>query len=74
MDSFSNFEPVLCSISGSNCWFFTCIHVSLEAGKAVCYSPSFKNFSQFVVIHTIKGFSILSEAEVDVFLEFSCFF
>ena len=37
----------------------------------VCYSL-FKNFSQFVVIHTVKGFSIVNEA--DVFLEFSCFF
>ena len=33
----------------------------------------FKNFPQFVVIHTVKGFSIISETEVDVFLEFSCF-
>ena len=33
-----------------------------------------KNFPQFVVIHTVIGFSIVSEAEVDVFLEFSCFF
>ena len=38
----------------------------------VWYSHLFKNFPQFVVIH--KGFSIISEAEVDVFLEFSCFF
>ena len=34
----------------------------------------FKNFPQFVVIHTVKGFSIVNEAEVDVFLEFLCFF
>ena len=38
------------------------------------YSHLFKNFPQFVVIHTVKSFSIVSEAEVDVFLEFSCFF
>ena len=38
------------------------------------YSRLFKNFSQFVVIHTIKGFSMVSEAEVDDFLELSCFF
>ena len=37
-------------------------------------SHLFKNFPQFVVIHTIKGFSIVNEAEVDVFLELSCFF
>ena len=40
----------------------------------VWYSHLFKNFPQFVVIHTIKGFSIVNEEEVDVFLEFPCFF
>ena len=40
----------------------------------VGYSHLFRNFPQFVVIHTVKGFSIVSEAEVDIFLEFSCFF
>ena len=35
--------------------------------------PSLKNFPQFVVIHIVKGFTIVSEAEVDVFLKFSCF-
>ena len=40
----------------------------------VWYSHLFQNFPQFVVIHTVKGFSIVSEAEVDVFLKFSCFF
>ena len=39
----------------------------------VWYSHLFKNFPQFFVIHTIKGFSIVNEAEVDVFLELSCF-
>ena len=39
----------------------------------VWYSHLLKNFPQFVVIHTVKGFSIVSEAEVDVFLEFPCF-
>ena len=43
-------------------------------GKVVWYSHLFKNFLQFVVSHTVKGFSIVTEAEVDVFLEFSCFF
>ena len=37
-------------------------------------SHHFKNFPQFVVIHTVKGFSVVNEAEVDVFLELSCFF
>ena len=40
----------------------------------VWYSHLFKNFPQFVVIHIVKGFSVVNEAEVDVFLEFSCFF
>ena len=38
------------------------------------YSHLSKNFPQFVVIHTVKGFSIVNEAEVDILLEFSCFF
>ena len=40
----------------------------------VWYSHLFKNFLQFVVIHTVKGFRIVNKAEVDVFLELSCFF
>ena len=39
-----------------------------------CYSHLFKNIPQFVVIHSVKGFGIVNEAEVDVFLELSCFF
>ena len=39
----------------------------------VLYSHLFKNFPQFVVIHTVKGFSVVNEAEIDVFLEFPCF-
>ena len=39
----------------------------------VWYSHLFKNFPQFVVIHTVKGFSVVNEAEVDAFLEFPCF-
>ena len=61
-------------MSGFNCCFLTCIQVSQEAGKVVWYSHLFKNFPQFVVIHTVKGFSVVNKAEVDVFLEFSCFF
>ena len=59
---------------GSNCCFLTCIQVSQEAGQVDWYSHLLKNFSQFVVIYTVKGFSVVNEAEVDVFLEFSCFF
>ena len=40
----------------------------------VWYSHLFKNFPQFVVIHTVRGFGVVSKAEVDVFLELSCFF
>ena len=58
----------------SNCCFLTCIQTSQEASQVIWYSHLFKNFPQFVVIHTVKGFSVVSEAEEDVFLEFSCFF
>ena len=40
----------------------------------VWYSHLFQNFPQFVVIHTVKGFGIVNNAEIDVFLELSCFF
>ena len=49
------------------------MQVSQERGKVVWYSHLFKNFPLFVVMHTVKGFSLVNEAEVDVFLEFSCF-
>ena len=74
MYPFPNLEPVHCSMSGSNCCFLICIQISQVAGKVVWYSHLFKNFPQFVVIHTVKGFSIVNKAEIDVFLEFSCFF
>ena len=48
--------------------------MSQEAGQVVWYSDLMKNFPQFVVLHTVKGFGILSKADVNVFLEFSCFF
>ena len=66
-------EPVHCSMYGSNCFFLTCIQISQEAGKVVWYFRLL-NFPQFVVIHTVKGFSVINEAEVDVSPEFSCFF
>ena len=44
------------------------------AGQVIWYPQLFKNFPQFIVIHTVKGFSIVSEAEIDVFLEFYSFF
>ena len=56
------------------CCFLTCIQISQEASKVVWYSHLLKNCSQFVVIHRIKGFGIVNKAEIDVFLELSCFF
>ena len=47
---------------------------SQETGQVVWYSHLFQNFPQFVVIHTIKGFDVVNNAEVDVFLQVSCFF
>ena len=55
--SFLNLEPVCCSVSSSNCCFFTCIQISQEAGKMVWYSHLLKNFAQFVVIHTVRDVS-----------------
>ena len=72
MYSFPNLEPVCCSMSSSNCCFLTWIQVTQEVGKVVWDSYPFRIF-QFVVFHPVKGFSIVSEAEVDVSLEFSCF-
>ena len=72
--SFPHLKSVHCSMSASKCCFLTCKQVSQEAGKVVWCSHLFKNFSYFVVIHTVKSFSIINEAEVDVFLEFSCLF
>ena len=68
------FEPVFCSMSSFNCCFLTCIRDFQEAGKVVWYSDLFKNFPQFFVIHTVKGFSVVNKVEVDIFLEFYCFF
>ena len=61
-------------MSISNCCFLTCIQISQEAGQVVWYSHLLKNFPQFIVIHTVKGFGIVNKVEIDVFLELSCFF
>ena len=71
---FSWFGTSLLFMSSSNCCFLTCIQISQEAGQVVWYSHLFKSFPQFVVIHTVKGFGIVNKAEIDVFLELSCFF
>ena len=74
MYCFPKFEPVCCSMLSSNYCFLTCIQFSQEADKVVWYSHLFKKFPQFVIIHTVKGFGLVNEAEVDAFLELSCFF
>ena len=53
--------------------FLTCIQISQEQVRWPGI-PRFKNFPQFVVIHTVKGFGIVNKAEIDVSLELSCFF
>ena len=74
MYPFLNLEQVRCSMSSSNCWFLTCIQISQEAGQVVWYSHLFQNFPQFIVIRTVKIFGIVNKAEIDIFLELSCFF
>src|SRR5574339_536844 len=74
MNSFSYLDPVCCSMSSSNYCFLTCIQVTQEAGQVVWYSHLLKNFPQFIVMHTVKGFVIVNKAEIDVYLELSCFF
>ena len=61
-------------MSSSICCFLTCIQVYQDAGQVVWYPHLFQNFPQFIVIHRVKGFGIVNKAEVDVFLELTCFF
>ena len=61
-------------MSDSYCCFLTCIQISQEVGQEAWYCHLFKNFPQFIVTHTGKGFGIVNKAEIDVFLELSCFF
>ena len=74
MYSFPNLKSVHCSMSSSNCCFLTCIQISQKVDQVAWYSHLFENFPQFVVIHTVKGFNIINEAEMDIFLEFPWFF
>ena len=48
--------------------------ICFQADQVVWYSHLFQNFPQFIVIYTVKGFGIVNKAEIDVFLELSCFF
>ena len=72
-------EPVCCSMSSSNCCFFTCIQISQEAGQMVWYSHLLKNFPVCCDPHS-QRLCVINKAEVDsevvpeVFLELSCFF
>ena len=50
------------------------MQISQEAGQVVWYAHLLKNFPQFIVIHIVKGFGIVNKAEINVFLELSCFF
>ena len=61
-------------MSTSNCCFLTCIQVSQEGGRVLWYSRLSQNIPQFIVIHTVKVFGIVNKAEIDAFLELSCFF
>ena len=74
MYSFSYSETVCCSMSSSNFCFLTCIQISQEAGQVVWYSHLFQNFPELIMIHTFKSFGMVNKAEIDVFLELSCFF
>ena len=64
MNSFSCLEPVCFCMSSSNCGFLTCIQIFQEADQVVWYSQLLKNFPQFIVIHTVKGFNIVNKADV----------
>ena len=66
-----NQSVVPCPVLTVTSW--SAIQISQEAGQVVWYSHLFKNFPQYFVIHTIKGFGVADKAEVDVFLELSCF-
>ena len=74
MNSFPQLEQVHCSMSSPNCCFLTCTQISQQTGKVAWYSHLLYNFPQFVMIYTGKGFGIVNKAEVDIFLELSCFF
>ena len=50
------------------------LHIGQEAGQVVWYSHLLKNSPQFIVIHTVKSFGLVNKAEIDVYLEPSCFF
>ena len=72
--SFPNLEPICCSMSCSNRYFLKAAYSFLRRQVRWSGIFFFKNFPQFVVIYTVKSFSVVNKLEVDVFLELSCFF
>ena len=64
---FPSFKSFTCSMSDSNCSFLTYIQNFQETAKVILYSHFRKTFPQLVVVHTVKGFSIISEADGNVF-------
>ena len=64
---FPTFKSFSFSVSDCNCLFLTYIQTFQETGKVICYSHFLKNFPQFVVVLHVKGFSIISEADGNVF-------
>ena len=74
MYSIPNLEPVCCSISRPNRCFLTCIQISYLVSQVVWHSHLLRNFPQFVVIDTVRGFGVVNKAEVNIFLELSRFF
>ena len=72
-----NQSVVPCLVLTVPSWLASCLayrFLRRQVGKVVWYSHLFQNFQQFVVIHTVKGFGVVNEAKIDVFLELSCFF
>ena len=69
---FFNLEPVCCFMSSSNCYVLTCIQISQEQVRWSGIPISFRIFHS-LLWSTVKGFGVVSKAEVDVFLELSCF-
>ena len=65
--SFPNFKSFSCFVSDSNCCILSYIKTFQETGKMIWYSHFLKKFPQFVVVHTVKGFSIVSEADGNIF-------
>ena len=70
MYTFPDLQPVHCSMSVFKCCFLTCIQISQEAGKVVWYFLPFKNFLQFILIHTVNGFGVADKGKIDIFFFF----